>query len=184
MRITLPDFRKVDVRFVLPAQILLQRLAKPSASDKSRLRQCMLPAGTVPPKVWPESESSSLDAARFSDRLEHRQCRRVDVWQNPVGVFPRARNDPIARVNSRKLSSENEASERGRYDVATGRTPVSVQIHFRSLTPDENSIVRARVHRQISSRLRREPSRSQPRPVYDCEGNNRESQPRVRDRRS
>jgi hypothetical protein len=46
-------------------------LAKPSASDKSRLRQCAPPARTVPLKVWPESESSSLDPARSSGRTEH-----------------------------------------------------------------------------------------------------------------
>ncbi len=46
-------------------------LAKPSASDKSRLRQCAPLARTVPLKVWPESESSSLDPARSSGRTEH-----------------------------------------------------------------------------------------------------------------
>ena len=57
-------------------------LAKPSASDKSHLPRCAPPAGTVPPKVWPESENSSLDAARFSGRLEYRQCRSADAWPN------------------------------------------------------------------------------------------------------
>src|SRR4029453_3987978 len=63
-------------------------LAKTSASGKSRLEQCMLPVGTVPPKVWRESESSSLDIAPYSGRLEHPQCRWAGVWQNPVGGFP------------------------------------------------------------------------------------------------
>ena len=82
-------------------------------------------------------------------------------------IFPRAWNDSIARVNTRKQPSENEASKRKRCDVATGRTPASLQIHFGSLTPHENSIVRARMRGQILSRFRRGPSRSQPRPVYD-----------------
>ena len=46
-------------------RIGIGELAKPSASDKSHLRQCAPPAGIVPPKVWPESESSSLDTAQF-----------------------------------------------------------------------------------------------------------------------
>ena len=42
---------------------LENRATKPSASGKSRLRQCAPPAGIVPPGVLPGSESSSLDAA-------------------------------------------------------------------------------------------------------------------------
>src|SRR6266480_1858370 len=57
-------------------------LAKPSASDKSRLRQCAPLPGIVPPKVWQGSENSSLDAAHYSGRVEHRQCRSVDAWQS------------------------------------------------------------------------------------------------------
>src|SRR6266566_389353 len=72
-------------------RIGIGELAKPSASDKSHLRQCAPPAGTVPPKVWPESENSSLDAARFSGPREHRQCRSADVWQNLARGWSRRR---------------------------------------------------------------------------------------------
>src|SRR6266404_7207628 len=95
-------------------------------------------------------------------------------------VFPRARNDTVARVNTREGPSENVASEGEGCDVTRGWTSVSIQIGFRRLTPDENSIVGARMRGQISSRLRRDASRTQPRPVFDGERNNRETQPRVR----
>src|SRR6266576_382864 len=72
-------------------RIRIGELAKASASGKSRLRQCAPPARIVPPKVWPESESSSLDAARFSDRLERRQCRSADAWQSLARGWSRRR---------------------------------------------------------------------------------------------
>ena len=39
------------------------------AFDKSRLLQCVRPADILSRKGWPESESSSLDAAHFSGRV-------------------------------------------------------------------------------------------------------------------
>src|SRR5216117_809735 len=96
-------------------RIGIGELAKPSASDKSHLPRCAPPAGTVPPKVWPESENSSLDAARFSGRLEHRQCRSADAGQ-----------EPAASIESRDRSAEDITRERKRCDVTRGRTSVSV----------------------------------------------------------
>ena len=55
---------------------------------------------------------------------------------------PGARQDPAASIQTRDRSAEDITREREGCDVAAGRTSMSVQIDFRSLTPDENSVSR------------------------------------------
>src|SRR5262249_30365158 len=78
------------IRFSTP-RLLIERTNQPSGSDKSRPQQYVLPADTVPPKVWRELENPSLDTARCSGRLEHQQYRSVDAWQNLAQVCSRHR---------------------------------------------------------------------------------------------
>src|SRR5207245_5194864 len=88
---------------------------------------------------------------------------------------PGAGQDPAASIETGDRPAEDVTRERKRCDVTRGRTSVSVQIDFRSLTPDENSIVRARMRRQISSCRRRRSLPSQSHPVFDGKANDRES---------
>ena len=80
---------------------------------------------------------------------------------------PGAGQDPAASIEARDRSAENITCERESCDVTRGRTSVGVQINFRTLAPDENPVGRVGMREQISSRLRRHASRSQPRPVLD-----------------
>ena len=81
---------------------------------------------------------------------------------------PGAGQDPAASIETRDRSAEDITRERKRCDV-TSRQDVCERLDRfpKTLTPDENSVVRARMRRQISSRFRRHAPRSQPCPVFD-----------------
>src|SRR6188472_876442 len=49
--------------------------------DKSHPQRCARPAGIVPPKAWPESESLELDLVRRTQKKD-RQCMLGDVSQS------------------------------------------------------------------------------------------------------
>ena len=80
---------------------------------------------------------------------------------------PGPRQDPATRIETPDRSTEDVTCERKGCDVATGRTSVSVDIDFWGLTPDENPVGWGRMCEQVSSRLRRDASRSKPRPLLN-----------------
>ena len=90
-------------------------------------------------------------------------------WRMPGKILlestPGAGQDPAASIETGDRSAENITREREGCDVAAGRTPVSVQIYYRTLAPDENPVGRVGMREQISSRLRRSVMRSKADPV-------------------
>src|SRR6516164_11721468 len=70
-------------------------------------------------------------------------------WRMPGKILledsPGAGQDPAASIETGDRSAEDITCQREGCDVAAGRTSVSVEIDFRSLTPYENSIIRARM---------------------------------------
>src|SRR5206468_12766126 len=90
-------------------------------------------------------------------------------WRMPGKILlegaPGAGQDPAASIETGNWSAEDITCEWKGCDVAAGRTSVSVQIDFRTLTPDENPVRRCRIREQVSSGLRRDALRSKARPV-------------------
>src|SRR5436190_14721667 len=96
------------------------------------------------------------------DNIDRRMPGKISLE-----VGPSTGQDPAASIQTWDRSAEDITRKGKRCDVTRGGPSESVQIDFRSLAPDENSIVAARMRGQISSRLRRDASLSQPRPVFD-----------------
>src|SRR5262249_29712344 len=80
---------------------------------------------------------------------------------------PGAGQDPAARIETWDRTAKKITGKRKGCDVAAGRTSVGVQINFRTLAPDEDSVVRGRILEQVPSRIVRDAPRRQVLPVDD-----------------
>ena len=95
---------------------LIGQLTKPSASDKLHPQRCARPAGIVPPKVWPKSESLALDIVRQAQSKD-RQCRSADAWQNPARGWSR-------RLARSGCEYQNPGSVRRTHDPVSGNDKI------------------------------------------------------------
>jgi hypothetical protein len=112
-------------------------------------------------------------------KVLYRERRGPRAWVNVDNVgwrvlgkislegAPRTGQDAAARIQARDRSAENITRKRKGCDVSTSRPPVSVEVDFRTLTPDKNPIGRSRMSEQILSCFKGEALRSQTCPMPD-----------------
>src|SRR5207302_3736608 len=97
---------------------------------------------------------SFVQKFRENWKVRHRIFGSVRVGLNIDDIFwwmprkilfkggPGTGQDPATLIETEDRSAENATGQWKGCDVATGRTPVSVEVDFRILTPDENPVVR------------------------------------------
>src|SRR5436190_9774680 len=98
-------------------------------------------------------------------------------------IGPCTRYDPVTCIPTRQLSAENKSCERKRQEVAAGRAPSCMQIDLRrAATPNENPVFRSRMLGKISCSFRGFAVPGQESPMRDGKTDDRDRQPRERDR--